>query len=103
MSESPKEPFVYNIPAHPTTYDNRRYRSRLEARWAAFFDIIGWRHEYEPFDLGEWSPDFALINIRGAIAALVEVKPFPTNEIPDTNPLFKKMEQSAAKNYYKSD
>lgn len=63
----------YTIAAIPTVYRGRRYRSRLEARWAAFFDLVGWRHEYEPFDLGLWSPDFL---IHGAqCGLLVEVKP----------------------------
>ena len=61
----------YNIAAIPTLYRGRRYRSRLEARWAAFFDLLGWRHEYEPFDLGSWSPDFLLTEW----ATLVEIKP----------------------------
>lgn len=63
----------YTIPAIPTVYGGRQYRSRLEAKWAAFFDLCGWQAEYEPFDLGEWSPDFL---IKGADRdVLVEVKP----------------------------
>lgn len=61
----------------PTKYRSRRYRSRLEARWAAFFDLLGWRYEYEPFDLNGWIPDFVLI---GEKDLLVEVK--PTSEFP---------------------
>lgn len=64
----------YRIAAIPTEYKGRKYRSRLEARWAAFFDLLGWRHEYEPFDLGKWSPDFLLTGRYGA-TLLVEVKP----------------------------
>lgn len=60
----------YRIAAIPTQYGGRQYRSRLEARWAAFFDVMGWRHEYEPFGLGTWSPDFLLGD-----SLLVEVKP----------------------------
>lgn len=61
----------YSIAAIPTEYRGRIYRSRLEARWAAFFDRLGLAHEYEPFDLGAWSPDFLLTDIN----TLVEVKP----------------------------
>lgn len=61
----------YSISAIPTIYKGRQYRSRLEARWAAFFDEIGWTAEYEPFDLGKWSPDFLLTDLQ----TLVEVKP----------------------------
>ena len=31
-----------------TEYKGYKFRSRLEARWAVFFDIIGIRWEYEP-------------------------------------------------------
>ena len=62
-----------HIAAHPTVYKDRTYRSRLEARWAAFFDQLGWRYEYEPYDLNGWVPDFALISKTKSI--LVEVKP----------------------------
>ncbi len=70
----------YTRPSFPTTYKGQRYRSRLEARWAAFFDLAGWQAEYEPVDLGEWSPDFLLRNRRDGTALydrdiLVEVKP----------------------------
>jgi hypothetical protein len=61
----------YTIAAIPTLYHGRQYRSRLEARWAAFFDLLDWEFEYEPFDLGLWSPDFLLTNWN----VLVEVKP----------------------------
>ena len=30
------------IAAIPTTYSGVVFRSRLEARWAAFFDLCGW-------------------------------------------------------------
>lgn len=69
----------YRIKAHPTMYNGVQYRSRLEARWAAFFDLIGWKHEYEPIDLQGWSPDFILHGKKRS--TLVEVK--PVYEIPD--------------------
>ena len=53
--------FKYTVKAHPTMYNGVQYRSRLEARWAAFFDLIGWKHEYEPIDLPGWSPDFRVV------------------------------------------
>ena len=64
---------TYDHPAYPTVYNKRRYRSRLEARWAAFFDQLGWKFEYEPLDLGGWSPDFSLHGRHSPI--LAEVKP----------------------------
>ena len=36
------------IKAKVTEYNGTRYRSRLEARWAVFFDRIGVKHSYEP-------------------------------------------------------
>lgn len=65
----------YTIASIPTIYRGRRYRSRLEARWAAFFDLLGWAAEYEPNDLGSWSPDFELRSQSGGEPVLVEVKP----------------------------
>lgn len=63
---------TYTIKAIPTTYAGVNFRSRLEARWAAFFDLCEWKWDYEPFDLDGWAPDFLL---KGKIKALVEVKP----------------------------
>lgn len=55
-----------------TTYNGTRFRSRLEARWAAFFDLVGWKWTYEPFDLAGYIPDFVL---QFHEPLLVEVKP----------------------------
>jgi len=63
---------VYGI---ATYHRDRRHRSRLEARYSRFFDLMRWKHEYEPFDLGGWIPDF-IIGKR----LLVEVKPFALAE-----------------------
>lgn len=65
---------TYRIKAIPTTYNYVQFRSRLEARWAAFFDLCGWRWDYEPFDLDGWAPDF-LIRLD-ITTVLAEVKPF---------------------------
>jgi hypothetical protein len=64
----------YNIPAKPTYYNNIQFRSRLEARWAVFFDLIKWKYTYEPIDLNKWSPDFTIQTTAGK-RFLVEVKP----------------------------
>lgn len=58
----------------PTLYNGARFRSRLEARWAAFFDLVGWKWDYEPFDLPGWIPDFIIHGDRERVL-LVEVKP----------------------------
>jgi hypothetical protein len=62
-------------PGIPTVYRDVQFRSRLEARWAAFFDRVGWGWRYEPFDLSGWIPDFVLL---GKEPILVEVKPVIT-------------------------
>jgi hypothetical protein len=54
------ETMKYKIAAHPTMYGGVQFRSRLEARWAAFFDLLDWSWEYEPLDLKGWVPDFRL-------------------------------------------
>lgn len=50
------------IKAIETQYNGYRFRSRLEARWAVFFDAMGieWTYEPEGFDIdGVWYlPDF---------------------------------------------
>ena len=58
-----------------TTYDGIEYRSRLEARWAAFMKNIGWDIVYEPFDGDGYIPDFL---VQGSRPMLVEVKPAVT-------------------------
>jgi hypothetical protein len=64
------------IPAIPTTYGGVNFRSRLEARYAALFDLVRWPWEYEPTDLLWYVPDFLLRFPRGLV--LAEVKPATT-------------------------
>lgn len=67
-----------------TVYNGYRFRSRLEARWAVFFDTLGIKYEYEKegYDLGVngwYLPDFWLpeykcwIEIKGEKPSLDEV------------------------------
>jgi hypothetical protein len=65
----------YTIPSKPTIYKGTKFRSRLEARCAAFFDLIGWRYQYEPFDLNGWTPDFQVFGSNDRYI-LFEVKPY---------------------------
>ena len=69
MSE-PRKPDYFKAIA--TNYRQYEFRSRLEAKWAAFFDLCGWSWSYEPVDHNGWIPDFAI----GYRPTLVEVKPF---------------------------
>jgi hypothetical protein len=71
----------HNISAIPTKFHGVMFRSRLEARWAAFFHLVGWTWEYEPYDLNGYIPDFQITWISEE-RYLLEVKPIEklTNE-----------------------
>jgi hypothetical protein len=64
-----------------TEYAGHKFRSRLEARWAMFFDIVGIKWEYEPqgykLSSGEcYLPDFWLPGFNDKDrGTYVEVKP----------------------------
>ena len=67
------------IKAIETVYNGYRFRSRLEARWAVFFDAMGITYEYEKegYDLGEdgfYLPDFELTNKVQDMTIFVEIK-----------------------------
>ena len=69
------------IKAIQTEYKGYLFRSRLEARWAVFFDFCGIDYEYEPegYDLGNgltYLPDFLLHGVDGRSGGdlYVEVK-----------------------------
>ena len=66
--------------AIPTHWQGVNFRSRLEAKWAAFFSGMGWDWEYEPCDFGGWIPDFFISGTKGGM--YVEVKPF-CDSVPD--------------------
>jgi len=62
-----------------------RFRSRLEARWAVFFEEIKLRWEYEPegFQIGDirYLPDFKVYTPQGKVI-WYEVKPFNVKDDP---------------------
>lgn len=64
----------YEIKPKPVFYNGLYFRSRLECRWAAFFDMMGISYEYEPdyVTTEDWLPDFEMICNR---QFLVEIKP----------------------------
>ena len=76
-----------NIKAIETKYGGCKFRSRLEARWAVFFDALHWHWAYEPegfqLDSGWYLPDF-LVHIdrpcTGKGDRWIEVKPFKKEE-----------------------
>lgn len=68
------------ISAIETIYKGRRFRSRLEARWAIFFDAIdiGWEYETEGFQIGDskYLTDFKLLSFGSTkVDLFVEIKP----------------------------
>lgn len=69
------------IKAIETAYKGHRFRSRLEARWAVFFDEIRLEWWYEPegyiLNAGWYLPDFFL----PALQIHVEVKPTDSADI----------------------
>lgn len=71
------------INAIQTEYNGYKFRSRLEARWAVFFDAAGIQYEYEPegFEHNgvKWLPDFYLPES----GTYVEVKPDRQNAIEE--------------------
>lgn len=69
------------IRAIETSYDGRLFRSRAEARWAAFFKALGLVYEYEPEglelpDSRRYLPDFRinLVSRFGKAPVYFEVK-----------------------------
>lgn len=76
------------IKAIETHYNGYKFRSRLEARWAVFFDSAGieWKYEQEGFTLPNgkcYLPDFYLPNVKGRAGnngIYVEVKGKMTDE-----------------------
>ena len=80
------------IKAIETRYKNYRFRSRLEARWAVFFDAMSelWDYEPEGFAVGGgYLPDFWLPRF----GVFVEVKPGP--EVPLASDAINKAEELA--------
>lgn len=68
------------IKAIETIYNGYRFRSRLEARWAVFFDALGINYEYEPegFELPSgkrYLPDFK-VKCYGTRGGFSEKDPF---------------------------
>lgn len=68
------------LAAIQTKYKGHLFRSRLEARWAVFFDALGIAWEYEPegyllSDGSRYLPDFLLPGFHLTGGVFVEVKP----------------------------
>lgn len=68
-----------SIPSIQTRYGGCYFRSRLEARWAVFFDALGvdWEYEPEGFEtsIGRYLPDFRIQVPDDGYSYWFEVKP----------------------------
>lgn len=71
----------YDIPAIQTNYNGNWFSSRLEARWAVYFDSLGVGYEYEQhsFDLPSrykpYPPDFWIFDDYCQEYFWLEIKP----------------------------
>ena len=73
-----------DIKAIETEYDGHRFRSRLEARWAVFFNAVNLTYEYEiegfEMDGTRYLPDFYIpslnrwFEVKGKPLSLDEIK-----------------------------
>jgi hypothetical protein len=82
-----------DIKAIQTQYKGYRFRSRLEARWAVFFDAldIKWGYEHEGYDLGKlgwYLPDFWLPQV--SMWAEVKAGKFSQEELDKCDALTEK-------------
>ena len=100
---------IYDIKPIPTVYAGVQFRSRLEAKWAAWFDLMSLDWQYEPFDLEGWAPDFLIraewcdfcgdTSLDGPVVwrpidVLVEVKPVRMRDA-ELKPTFKSLGMNA--------
>lgn len=64
-----------HIQAKETIYNGYRFRSKLEAKWAVFFDKLNVTYQYEPeafrcSDGSQYTPDFYLTKRNGTRVVL---------------------------------
>lgn len=81
-----------NLKPIETVYKGYRFRSRLEARWAVFFDAMGIKYLYEPegYDLGDgdyYLPDFYLPDANQYFEVKPDIKKIPPKDIRKINKL----------------
>ncbi len=73
MTHQTPSDFEYDV-VEPVVFDGTWYRSRNEAKWAAFFDLVKWDVAYEQVRTGIWWPDFTFSGPSGR-KIFAEVKP----------------------------
>lgn len=75
--------YIFNMKIIETKYKGYNFRSRTEARWAVYFDSLGWKYEYEPegfvLKSGAYLPDFFFPDLN--IYAEIKGKKFTEIEL----------------------
>lgn len=77
----------YNFTVLPTKYKGWNFRSRLEVRWAVYFDGLDVPYVYEPEGIPLWGglgvylPDFYLPKHNGGVYAEVKPNDFTEQEL----------------------
>ena len=67
-------------------YNGIQFRTRLEAVWAAFFDLAGWQWSPNPVSIEDWKPDFKVTfecghsECNGSHTLLISVLPVKSLE-----------------------
>lgn len=85
--EKPERERKYTFNVIPTKYKGWNFRSRLEARWAIYFDGLEIPYIYEPEGvplwggLGVYLPDFYLPKHHGGVYAEVKPNEFTEEEL----------------------
>lgn len=74
----------YNVPSIETPYGVYVFSSRLEARWAVYFDNLGVEYDYEPYwfqlPSRNYLPDFWIYDEHSQESFWLEIKPtYPTD------------------------
>ncbi|MDA5245342.1 hypothetical protein EXN32_07975 [Agrobacterium tumefaciens] len=76
----------------PAVYDGIQFKTPLEARWAAFFDLAGWDWKVNHVPVFNWSPDFRVTfpcrhsECNGSHTLLVSVLPITGIEDAQSHP-----------------
>ncbi|MCE1181727.1 MAG: hypothetical protein LWW81_05390, partial [Rhodocyclales bacterium] len=66
------------------TYNGIQFQTKLEAVWAAFFDLAGWQWWQNPKPIEDWKPDFKVTfecghsECGGSHTLLISVLPVST-------------------------
>lgn len=88
-----------NISPIETEYDGRRFRSRLEARWAIFFNQVGlpYEYEYEGFEMDgiRYLPDFYIPSLDRWFE--IKGKPLTSKELVKSEEFCKRLDNYSIK------